>query len=64
MEFHMIPAPYIAIWRAMSPEEKKAEKILWLKDCLGGFGLIGFMCAGFYIVAWAARVCTALGWCA
>lgn len=60
----IIPAGYVAIWRAMSPEEKKAERILWVKDGLGGFGLIGFMCAAFYIAGWAANVCTAIGWCA
>lgn len=59
----MIPAPYLEIWRAMSPEEKKAERWRWVLDFVGGFGLIGFMVAGFFAMDAAAAFCRALGYC-
>jgi len=60
----MIPASYVAIWRAMSPQEKNAERWRWVQDIVGAFGLIGLVVIAFWVLGVAAEVCRAKGYCA
>jgi hypothetical protein len=60
----MIPVGYVEIWRAMSPEEKKAEGWRWAFDITGAFGLIGLVVIAFWLLGVASEVCRAKGYCA